>query len=137
MVYPTLWRASVPTNWDAMFGRTTAAPAVDVREDADAIEVHAELPGIRPEDVQVNFENGVLTIAGEKKQEVSEKNEGDWHLVERQYGRFERRFTLPRTVDAQRIDARFRDGVLRVRLPKAEEAKPRRIEITVEGTKAI
>lgn len=156
MVYPTLWRTSSPSMWDEVFstrreldrvldrfftpGTTTMSawtPAVDVRESADEIRVRAELPGLTREDIQVNIENNVLTIAGEKKAEVNEQEEGDWHLVERRYGRFERSFTLPRTVDAQGIAATFQDGILTVTLPKAEEAKPRRIEIAVHGGKRI
>ena len=103
---------------------------VDVRATNDAIEVLAELPGLRAEDVEVNVENNVLTIAGEKKQEVSEENaEAEYHLVERRCGRFERSFTLPRTVTADAIGARFEHGLLTVTLPKAEAAKPRRVEI--------
>jgi HSP20 family protein len=102
-----------------------------VRETKDAIEVVAELPGMRPEDVEVNIENNVLSISGEKKQEITEGNgDGEYHLVERRSGRFERSFTLPRTVDAGRISARFDNGLLTVSLPKAEAAKPRRVEIT-------
>jgi len=147
MAFPTLWRTDVPTNWndvfrtrgeidrvfDRFFTRGTMgpwAPAVDVRETADSIEVVAELPGLRLEDVEVSIENNLLTIAGEKKQEVTEGNpEAEYHLVERRCGRFERSFTLPRTVDAAKISARFEHGLLTVTLPKAEAAKPRRVEI--------
>jgi HSP20 family protein len=147
MAFPTLWRAEVPTNWNDLF-RTRGeidrvfdrfftpgtmgpwAPAVDVRETKDSIEVVAELPGLRLEDVEVSIENNLLTIAGEKKQEVTEGNpEAEYHLVERRCGRFERSFTLPRTVDAAKISARFEHGLLTVMLPKAEAAKPRRVEI--------
>jgi HSP20 family protein len=148
MAYPTLWRTETPTNWndlfasrygvdrvfDRFFGANQMmgpwAPAVDVRETKDAIEVVAELPGMRSEDVEVNVENNVLTIAGEKKQEVTEGNpESEYHLTERRCGRFERSFTLPRSVDAEKIGARFDAGLLTVTLPKAEAAKPRRVEI--------
>jgi len=72
----------------------------------------------------------VLTVAGEKKQEVTDGNaEAEYHLIERRCGRFERRFTLPRTVEAEKISARFEHGLLTVTLPKAEAAKPRRVEI--------
>ncbi len=94
--------------FDRFFGQPTATqgmglwvPAVDVRETDDELHVTAELPGLRPEDVTVTVENGVLTISGEKKQEIQEgKEEGDYYLFERRYGRFERSFTLPRTVNA-------------------------------------
>lgn len=148
MAYPTLWRTETPTNWndlfasrygiDRVFDRFFGAnqmvgpwvPAVDVRETKDAIEVVAELPGMRSDDVEVNVENNVLTISGEKKQEVTEGTpESEYHLVERRCGRFERSFTLPRSVDADKIAARFEHGLLTVTLPKAEAAKPRRVEI--------
>jgi len=150
MAFPTLWRADVPTNWndvfttrreidrvfDRFFGQAGSmtgpwAPAVDVRETKDALEVVAELPGLHPEDVEVNVENNVLTIAGEKKQEVTEGSpEAEYHLIERRCGRFERSFTLPRSVDAEKIGARFEHGLLTVTLPKAEAAKPRRVQIS-------
>jgi len=149
MLYPTLWRGRAPNVWDEMFnirnefdrllGRrgeseTTSAwcPVVDVRESKDELALQAELPGIRSEDVNVSVENGVLTISGEKKHEIEEGQESsDYHLVERRYGRFERSFSLPRSVDAERVKAEFANGVLTVTLPKAEAAKPRRIEVKV------
>jgi HSP20 family protein len=153
-MYPTLWRSSaVPSIWDELFstrrefdrlfdrffgqlalgqGAQVWMPVVDVRETADEIQVSAELPGIAPEDVSVTVENGVLTISGEKKQEVVEgKEDADYHLFERRYGRFERSFTLPRTVDAEKVKARFQNGVLHITLPKLQEAKPRRVQIEV------
>lgn len=149
MAFPTLWRADVPANWndlfasrreidrvfDRFFGQANGVvgpwtPVVDVRETNDAIEVVAELPGMRPADVEVNVEHNVLTIAGEKQQEVTEGSpEAEYHLVERRCGKFERSFTLPRSVDPDRIAARFEHGLLTVTLPKAEAAKPRRVEI--------
>jgi HSP20 family protein len=154
MLYPTLWRTSAaPSIWDELstarrevdraFDRflnqpagTQAMwmPAVDVRETHDEVHVTVELPGMKSEDVTVTLENGVLTIGGEKKQERQEgKDEGDYYLFERRYGRFERSFTLPRTVDAEHIRARFEDGVLTITLPKAENAKPRRVQIEANG----
>lgn len=154
MVFPTLWRTSSPSLWDdaftarrefdRMLDRVLAtpylptgaaavwSPVVDVREDKDEIRVHAELPGLKPEDVEVSVENGVLTIAGEKKHETEEGHEdGDYHLVERRYGRFERSFQVPTSVDANAVSARFENGVLMVRLPKSEAAKPRRVQVEV------
>lgn len=149
MAFPTLWRADIPATWndvftsrrdidrvfDRFFGQTGGmtgswAPVVDVRETKDAIEVVAELPGLRLDDVEVSIENNVLTVSGEKKQGVTEGSpEAEYHLIERRCGRFERRFTLPRTVDAEKIGARFEHGLLTVTLPKAEASKPRRVEI--------
>jgi HSP20 family protein len=123
--------------FDRLLDRYTAngllsawAPPVDVRETGDVIEVEVELPGLGSDDVDVRVENGVLTISGEKKSEVEEGKEGSsYHLIERRYGRFERSFTLPRTVDAEKVEASFSNGVLSIRLPKAETAKPRRITV--------
>lgn len=147
MLYPALARRGAASLWDDMFtvrrefdrlfdrygsNELTAAwaPPVDVRETGDGIQVEAELPGIDPENVDVRVENGVLTISGEKKTEYEEGTEGsNYHLVERRYGRFERSFTLPRTVDAEKVEARFSNGVLSIALPKAETAKPRRIAV--------
>ena len=148
MLYPTLARRGTVSLWDDIFNMrrdfdrlidrfgtndmATAAwaPAVDVRETGDTILVDVELAGLRPEDVDVRVENGVLTVSGEKKSEIQEGTEGSsYHLVERRYGRFERSFTLPRTVDADRVEANFSHGVLTISLPKAEGAKPRRVQI--------
>ncbi|MGH7545020.1 MAG: Hsp20/alpha crystallin family protein [Gemmatimonadota bacterium] len=88
------------------------------------------LPGLTRDEIQLSVENGVLTITGEKREERTEgKPEGEVHLFERRYGRFERRWTLPTNVDADKIRARYENGVLVVTLPKTEEAKPRQIQI--------
>jgi len=105
-------------------------PPVDVAETQEKIVVRAEVPGIRQEDIQIEFENGLLTIRGERK---LEKNEAmTWHRVERTYGAFSRSFTLPRTVDAEKIAASYRDGILEIDVPKREEAKPKQIRIAVQ-----
>lgn len=111
-------------------GALTSAwtPAVDVSEDKDAVKIVAELPGVKPEDVKLSLENQTLTIRGEKRQEIEEKKERV-HRYERSYGSFERTFALPGTVDAERIEASFGDGLLTVTLPKVERARPRQIEI--------
>ena len=106
-------------------GARTFAPAVDVYEDADAIFVQAELPGLRLEDITVNVENDVLTLSGERR---SEREDGH-HVRERWVGAFARSFKLPRTIDVERIDATLKDGVLTVKLPKRESIKPRKIEV--------
>ena len=105
------------------------APAVDVFEDKEAIKLVAELPGLRPEDVKISIENSTLTLQGEKKQVAEEKTERV-HRYERTYGRFERVFTLPSSVDADRIEAHFEDGLLTVHLPKTEKARPREIPVS-------
>lgn len=106
------------------------APPINVRENDEQVIVEAELPGVRADDVDISVENGMLTIAGEKRA-GQERKEENWLVVERRYGRFERSFTLARTVDVENIRASFEDGVLRIVLPKREEAKPRRIRVDV------
>lgn len=107
----------------------TWVPPVDVAETQDKIVVRAEVPGIRQEDISIEFENGLLTLRGERK---LEKAEGvTWHRVERIYGNFSRSFTLPRSVDPERIQATYREGILEVEVPKREEAKPKHIKIAV------
>ncbi len=103
-------------------------PACDVFEDRDAVKIVAEVPGVRPEDVKLTLENNLLTIRGEKKQEAEEKSERV-HRYERSYGTFERAFALPGTVDADKIQANYENGVLTVTLPKAERARPREIPV--------
>lgn len=104
-------------------------PPVDVAETQEKIVVRAELPGMRQEEIQIEFENGLLNIKGERK---LDKNSMTWHRVERSYGTFSRSFTLPRTVDPERISAAYRDGILEIEIPKKEEAKPRQIKIAVK-----
>lgn len=107
----------------------TWVPPVDVAETQDKILVRAEVPGIKQEDISIEFENGLLTLRGERK---LEKTEGvTWHRVERIYGNFSRTFTLPRSVDPEKISASYREGILEVEVPKREEAKPKHIKIAV------
>ena len=104
-------------------------PAVDIFETQDhEYIVKAELPDLKREDIAVTFENGVLTLAGERKTEF-DAGQGTYHRSERAYGRFSLSFTLPATVDADRIQASYKDGVLTVRVPQREEAKPRQISV--------
>jgi HSP20 family protein len=105
------------------------APPVDVFEDKDGIKLVAELPGVKSDDVKISLENNTLTLRGEKRQVAEEKTERV-HRYERTYGRFERVFTLPSTVDPDRIEATFDDGVLTVALPRSERARPREIPVT-------
>lgn len=108
----------------------TWVPAVDVAETQEKILVRAEVPGLKQEDISIEFENGLLTIRGDRK---LEKTEGvTWHRVERIYGNFSRSFTLPRTVDPERIAASYREGILEIEVPKREEAKPKHIKIAVK-----
>jgi HSP20 family protein len=107
---------------------TLFAPT-DVSEDENALQITMELPGVDPDDVRLSLENNVLTIRGEKKQQFDENNERV-HRFERVYGIFERTFVLPNTVDPDSIEARFDNGVLIVRIPKAERARPREIRVS-------
>lgn len=105
-------------------------PACDVFEDKDAVKIVAEIPGVDPEDVKISLENNLLTIRGEKKQQAEEKTERV-HRYERSYGAFERTFSLPTTVDPDRIAAAYEQGILTVSIPKAERARPREIPVKV------
>jgi len=107
-------------------------PPVDIYESADQeVVLKAELPAMKREDIHLTFENGVLTLKGERKFE-EEVAKDKFQRVERRYGSFTRSFTLPNTVDASRINATYRDGVLTIRLPQREEAKPKQITVNVE-----
>ena len=106
-------------------------PAVDIAEHDDEYFVKVELPGVNKDDVKITLENNILTIRGEKKQEKETKKE-NYHRVERSYGSFQRSFTLPTTVKATKSMQSYKDGVLQISLPKAEEAKPKQIEVKVK-----
>ena len=106
------------------------APAVDIYEQDGSIVLKAELPGVDPKDVDIRLENNVLALRGERKLDTEVKRES-YHRVERSYGTFTRSFTLPSVVDQEMIKAEYKDGVLRVTLPKKEEAKPRQINVSV------
>jgi HSP20 family protein len=103
-------------------------PPVDVVEEPERLVFRAEIPGVSKDDIDIKVENGTLVLRGEKKLEREVEGETA-HRVERFYGTFARSFTLPTTIDAGKIQARYKDGVLELVLPKAEVAKPRRIEI--------
>ena len=113
------------------FSRSAWVPAVDIYEtDAHEVVLKAELPEMKREDISVTFENGVLTLKGERKFEQETKQE-NYHRVERRHGTFSRSFTLPNTVDASRISAAYKDGILTIRLPQREEAKPKQIDVNI------
>jgi len=104
------------------------APPVDIKETDDALLVQAELPGIEKKDVRLEVKDGVLTLSGERRYEKDVKEE-NVHRVERAYGQFSRSFSLPRNVDADKVEATMKDGILKVTLPKRESAKPKEIAI--------
>jgi HSP20 family protein len=114
-------------------GHQYMAPyGVDIREDADHLYVEADLPGFKKDEIDITCENQTLTISAEHKEEQKEPKEqksGDWLLNERRYARFLRSFTLPPTVDVQKVDAKLQDGVLKLVLNKREETKPRKIQV--------
>ncbi len=105
-------------------------PPVDIFETGDSIVIKAELPGISKEDITLEVKENTLSIKGEKKFEKDVKEES-YHRVERSYGAFQRAFALPSTVQQDKVKAKFRDGILEVTLPKAEEAKPKQIKVDV------
>jgi HSP20 family protein len=104
------------------------APALDISERKDAYVVTVEVPGVSPDDLDITLEDGLLTIQGER-QFTQESTEQQYHRVERRYGSFRRSITLPSQVQAETIEASFENGVLEVVVPKAEEAKPRKISV--------
>ncbi|MFA6456116.1 MAG: Hsp20/alpha crystallin family protein [Bacteroidota bacterium] len=128
-IFDEFFRGDILAN-DELFGRDWN-PAVDIIENNDNYVLKAELPGMIKDDVKITLENNVLTIRGEKKQET-EKKEENYHRVERSYGSFERSFTIPGSIKVNDIDAQYKDGVLTLTLPKAEEAKPKMIDVKVK-----
>jgi HSP20 family protein len=139
-------RASAPLSvWDSEFDRLFEdffrAPAnseatglnipVDIKETEKAIELHADLPGFEREQVKVEIEGGVLRISGERNRETVQDT-GAFHRAERVFGKFVRHFTLPETVDAEKAQAEFKNGVLTLTLPKREASKSKQIEIKIQ-----
>ena len=104
-------------------------PAVDIKENDSEIRLDLELPGLKPEDVELTAENGILTIRGEKKSEKKEGEDNRYHLVERTYGSFLRTFQLPQGIDDDQIKAEFESGILSIHIPKAALPQPKRIQI--------
>lgn len=107
------------------------APAVDIKEDEDKFVIQADIPGVKPEEIDINMEDGVITIKGEKETEAKTENEG-YKRVERTYGSFYRRFSLPDTADPDAISAKSKLGVLEITIPKREAVKPKKINVISE-----
>jgi HSP20 family protein len=131
--WPTFGRlASLQDEIDRLFESPLRAwaPAIDVREDADNFVIRAELPGLKRDDINVSLQDGALVISGERTVEKVEDGV-EIHRQERYYGKFQRALSLPAPVAANQIKAQYKDGVLIVTLPKAEEAKPKQIDISV------
>lgn len=110
------------------------APLVDIREESDRFVLHADLPGIDPQDVEVLMDKGILTVRGERQGEVGHEGER-YSRTERPYGTFHRRFALPDSADPERIEASGRNGVLTITIPKRPETKPRRIQVGGDATR--
>ena len=124
-------RREIDRLFDDTFARDGNAftPAVDIKETEKDIRVELELPGLKPEDVEITAENGVLTIRGEKRTERKEGEESRYHVVERAYGAFMRTFQLPQGIDEEQINAEFDNGILTLLVPKAALPQPHRIQI--------
>jgi HSP20 family protein len=118
---------------DEGIARGAWAPSIDIYENKDQIVLEAELPGMKQEDFDLSIENNVITLRGERKFEKTDETD-NYHRVERSYGAFTRSFTLPQTVSAEGATAEYNNGVLRVTLPKREETKSRRIQVTGAGS---
>src|SRR6266404_5657500 len=128
-----LFTGSIPRAFDEEgIARGAWSPSVDIYENKEQIVLEAELPGMNQEDFDLTIENNVITLRGERQFEKKDESD-NYHRVERSYGSFTRSFTLPQTVSAEGATAEYKNGVLRVTLPKREEAKARRIEISGEG----
>lgn len=128
--------------FDALFGGETSkdkelltrqdwSPRVDIIENPETYQIHAELPDVKKENMKVDFDNGVLTLSGERRAEYEDRKDRI-HRVERSYGSFMRSFSLPSDADGERIEATYRDGVLKVKVPKFNEQKAKPIQIKVE-----
>ncbi len=118
--------SSARTGTEVDYG--TWSPAVDLREEEDRFILQADMPGMKKDDIEINVENSVLTIRGERRFEQEVKKE-TYHRIERAYGKFTRSFTLPSRVKADAISASYKDGTLEVIIPKAEESQPKRVAI--------
>ena len=131
-----LFQQSVSEGRDESLTTSSFAPAVDVYEDDHQVTLKIEVPGIDEKDIDVRLENNTLTVTGERKLEKEEKEE-NYRRVERQYGSFTRSFTLPQTVDAEKVSAQYDKGVLKIKLAKKSEAKPKQIKISVGSEKTL
>jgi len=116
---------------DAELGFAEWSPTVDIEESDDSFLIRADVPGVDKKDIEVRLDNGVLSITGEKQVEKETGKGTKRHRTERYHGSFARRFTLPTSIKADKVDASYRDGVLSLLIPKAEEAKPKSIDIKV------
>jgi HSP20 family protein len=127
-------RREIDRLFDEMYGvggRATWTPSANVRESKDDVVLEMELPGVDPEHVEINIENDMLTVSGEKREERREgEEEGRYFLLERSYGSFSRSFSLPQGIDPDQVKASFDNGLLTIRIPRAALPQPRRVQIT-------
>ena len=126
-----LERSQESQNSEGSISTAEWAPAVDIKEENDKFVLQADIPGVKPEDIEVNMEAGVLTVKGEKKTEAKTEKEG-YKRVERTFGSFYRRFSLPDSADSEAISAKCKHGVLEIIIPKREAVKPKKIEVSSE-----
>lgn len=131
-----LFQEVTPGREDELMATGSFVPPVDVYEDEQAITLKLEVPGVDQKDIDVRLENNTLTVRGERRFEKEEKEE-NFHRIERRYGSFSRSFTLPNTVDAEQCNAEFENGVLKIRLAKRAEAKPKQIRVNISSGKQI
>jgi HSP20 family protein len=117
-----------PVNGDSAIATSNWVPSVDIKEEKQGFLIEADIPGVAPKDIEISMENGVLTIKGERRAESQEDGK-NYKRVERTYGSFYRRFSLPDTADAEKITASGKNGVLQISIPKQEIAKPRKIKV--------
>jgi HSP20 family protein len=132
-LFNTLFDSPTPGNGAHSYTQRRWIPAMDLVETADEFVLRADLPGLSEEDVNIEVEDNVLTVSGERKAEHEERKEG-YYRVERSSGSFSRSLTLPKGVDPESVKAGFENGVLEVRIPKPEQRKPRKVAISVTTT---
>jgi HSP20 family protein len=133
--FNSLFENFADTNGKEHLAAGTFVPAVDVYEDEQNLVLKLEVPGMNEEDLNVSLENSTLTVSGERKFEKEEKEE-NFHRIERRYGSFARTFRLPNTVDAEKVDAAYDKGILKITLGKRAEAKPKQIKVGI-GQKTL
>jgi len=130
LAWPAFGRlANLQDELEQLFEARTWTPALEVHEDKDAYTIRAELPGLKREEIEVSIQDGALVISGERKAEAA-KEGTEIHRQERFYGKFSRMLTLPTAVAGDKVTASYKDGLLTVTVPKAEEAKPRQVSVT-------
>jgi HSP20 family protein len=126
-----LERSQETQNGESSVSTAEWSPAVDIKEESDKFVLHADIPGVKPEDIEINMESGVLTVKGEKNTEAKTEKEG-YKRVERTHGSFYRRFSLPDSANGEAISAKSKHGVLEITIPKREAIKPKRIDVVSE-----